>query len=175
MPLHLEPLDLYDELQRFSSVLIVSCPVCPPVSLATDKEMPFIEFFKHGVKTPAYEAFLAGIRKRLEQDGIKTGVFTSYLPCAAACLWTAGQRNRLLKRAEEFDAALVMGCESARHTVEQTLKETNCDVLLAMQLVGVTNANLKFEFPLTVKLDNQVRVRANERTGQGSSLESHLS
>ena len=169
MPLHLEPLDLYDKLQRYSSVLLVSCPVCPPVSLATDKDMPFIEFFKHGIKTPAYEEFLGEVRERLEQDGVRTGVFTSYMPCAATCLWTAGQRNRLLKRAGEFDAALVMGCESARHTVKEALKDTNCKVHLAMQLVGVTNANLKFEFPLTIRLDNQARVHANERAERVSS------
>lgn len=74
-----------------------------------------------------------------------------------------------LRRANDFDAALVMGCESARLTVDDTLKDTNCDVHLAMQLVGVTNANLKFEFPLTVKLDNQARVHANERAEQSSS------
>lgn len=169
MPLHLEPLDIYDKLQRYSSVLLVSCPVCPPVSLATDKGAPFMEFFKHGIKTPAYEEFLGEVRERLEHDGIRTGVFTSYLPSAATCLWTAGQRKRLLRRANDFDAALVMGCESARLTVDDTLKDTNCDVHLAMQLVGVTNANLKFEFPLTVKLDNQARVHANERAEQSSS------
>jgi len=169
MPLHLEPLDLYDKLQRYSSVLLVSCPVCPPVSLATDKEKPFIEFFKHGIKTPAYEEFLGEVRERLEQDGVKTGVFTSYLPCPATCLWTAAQRNRLLKRAGEFDAALVMGCESARHTVEKALKDTDCDVYLAMQLVGVTNAILNFGFPSTIRLDNQARVHANERVEPVSS------
>ena len=171
MPLHLEPLDLYDELQHYSSVLIVSCPVCPPVSLASDRQMPFMEFFKRGIKTPAYENFLGEVREQLEQGGVKTGVFTSYLPCPATCLWTAGQRNRLLKQAGEFDVALVMGCESARHTVEETLKDTNCDAVLAMQLVGVTNANLKFEFPLTIRLDNQARVHANERVAPVSSAE----
>ena len=169
MPLHLEPLDLSDKLQGYNSVLLVSCPVCPPVSLATDHDSPFIEFFKHGIKTPAYEDYLGGIRESLEQAGVKTGVFTSYLPCAATCLWTSGQRHRLLKRARDYDAALVMGCESARYTVEQTLKDTDCDVILAMQLVGVTNANLKFEFPLTVKLDNLARVSANERVQQSST------
>ena len=163
MPLHLEPLDILAQLENYKSVLIVSCPVCPPVSLASDEDSPFIEFFKHGIKTPAYEDYLGNIRESLEQGGIKTGVFTSYLPCAATCLWTSGQRNRLLKRAEDCDAALVMGCESARYTVEETLKDTDCDVILAMQLVGITNANLKFEFPLTVRLDNLARVNANER------------
>lgn len=170
MPLHLEPLDLHDKLQRYSSVLLVSCPVCPPISLATDKGMPFMEIFKHGIKTPAYEEFLGEVRERLERDGITTGVFTSYLPSAATCLWTAGQRKRLRRRADDFDAALVMGCESARYTVEQALKDTSCDVHLAMQLVGVTNANLKFGLPLTVRLENQARVRANERAEEASSV-----
>ena len=168
MPLHLEPLDLSDKLQKYKSVLIVSCPVCPPVSLATDKDSPFIEFFKHGIKTPAYEDFLGEIRESLEQDGIKTGVFTSYLPCAATCLWTSGQRSRLLKRARDYDAALVMGCESARYTVEHALKDAKCDVILAMQLVGITNANLKFELPFNVRLDNPGRVSANEAARHAS-------
>jgi hypothetical protein len=163
MPLHLEPVDVSVGLQGYQSVLIVSCPVCPPVSLATDKDAPFLELFKHGIKTGAYEEYLNEIRESLGQRGVKTGVFTSYLPCAATCLWTEGQRKRLLKRAKDYDAAFVMGCESARRTVEETLKSTNCEVVLAMKLVGITNASLKFQFPFTVKLENVARVRANER------------
>lgn len=165
MPLHLQSLDLSEKLHDYSAVLIVSCPVCPPVSLATDEDSPFIEFFKHGIKTPAYEHHLGEIREALEEDGIRTGVFTSYLPCAATCLWTSRQRKRLLKRAKQYDAAIVMGCESARHTVEDTLKDTGCDVILGMQLVGITNAILKFELPLTVRLENLARVNANEQIG----------
>jgi hypothetical protein len=169
MPLHLEPLDVSAELAGYESVLIVSCPVCPPVSLATDKDSPFIEFFKHGIKTGAYEDHLHEIRESLEQSGVKTGVFTSYVPCAATCLWTKGQRNRLLKRAKDYDATLVMGCESARYTVEETLESTDCEVVLAMQLVGITNASLKFQFPFKVKLENSARVSANERVEDLSS------
>jgi len=163
MPLHLKPLDVSHELGDYSSVLIVSCPICPPVSLATDKGSPFIEFFKSGIKTGAYEDYVRDVRESLEQRGVKTDVFTSYLPCTAMCLWTAGQRNRLMKRAKHYQAALVMGCESARHTVEETLKSSDCDVILGMKLVGITNATLKFEFPLTVKLDNLAQVNANQR------------
>ena len=169
MPFHLEPIDFSDELRGYASVLIVSCPVCPPISLATDTDSPFMEFFKHGIKTPAYEAHLSRIREDLERDGIKTGVFTSHFPSAAACLWTSGQRNRLLKRAAGYDAALVMGCESTRYTVADTLKETDCDVILGMELVGVTNAVLKFRFPQTIRLDNLDRVHANERVEHATS------
>jgi hypothetical protein len=169
MPLHLEPVDVSAAIEGYKSVLIVSCPVCPPVSLATDRGSPFIEFFKHGIKTGAYEDHLRELRESLEQRGVKTGVFTSYLPCAATCLWTKGQRDRLLKHANDYDAALVMGCESARCTVEDTLKNTDCEVVLAMQLVGITNANLKFQFPFTVRLENLARVSANERTEEVAS------
>ena len=168
MPLHLEPLDLSDRLLDYKSVLIVTCPVCPPASMASDSDTPLIDFFKHGINTPAYEDLLDGIREGLEHKNIKTGVFTSYLPCAAACLWTSGQRKRLLRRARKYDAALVMGCESARCTVEETLKDTNCDVLLGMQLVGITNAKLTFGFPLTVRLEYPARVDANEKIGHAS-------
>jgi len=169
MPLHLEPLDFSDELEKYRSVLIVSCLICPPVSLAAEKDSPLIEFFKHGIKTAAYEDCLHEIRESLEQRGVSTGVFTSYLPSPATCLWTRGQRDRLLKRARDYDAALVMGCESARSTVEETLRDTDCDVVLAMQLVGITNANLKFQFPLKVKLEDLARVNANERVKDVSS------
>ena len=165
MPLHLESLDLSDRLKSYQSVLLVSCPVCPPASLASDSDTPLIEFFKHGIKTPAYEEHLKELRKSMEARGIGTGVFTSYFPCPTTCMWTAGQRNRLRKRAMNYDAALVMGCESAQCTVEQTLSGTKCDAILGMRLVGITNAKLKVEFPLNIKLDSSMRVDAHEHTG----------
>ncbi len=163
MPLHLQPLDLADKLQDYKSVLIVSCPVCPPASLASDNDSPFMEFFRHGVKTPAFENHVAELRESLGRNGIRTGVFTSYMPCPATCLWTSGQRKRLLKRARDYDAAVVMGCESARHTIEETLRDADCETLLAMQLVGITNAKVRFAFPLNVWLDAPTRVCANEQ------------
>ena len=165
MPLHLESLDLSDSLKSYRSVLIVSCPVCPPTSLASDSDSPLIEFFKHGIKTPAYEEHLKELRTSMEARGIRTGMFTSYLPCPTTCMWSAGQRNRLRKRAMHYDAALVMGCESAKCTVERALKGTECDAILGMRLVGLTNAKLKFRFPLNVMLDSPMRVDAHEQGG----------
>ena len=162
MPLHLEPLDLSNELEEYESVLIVSCPICPPVSLAAERQSPVIEFFKSGIKTRAYEDHLQEICEPLEKRGVRTSVLTIYAPCPMLCLWTTGQRKRLLKRARDFEAVLVMGCESARYTVEHALEDTDCKVVLAMQLVGITNATLKSKFPSTIALDNLARVRANE-------------
>ena len=84
------------------------------------------------------------------------------LPCAAMCIWTQGQKNRLFKRAKHYDAALIMGCESARVTAEQILEGTNCRVILGMRLVGITNATLKFRFPATLDLAGPAQVSANE-------------
>ncbi|MDJ0750696.1 MAG: hypothetical protein QNJ11_14510 [Woeseiaceae bacterium] len=166
MPLHLEPLNISDELQEHSSALIVTCPICPPASLASDSDSPLIDFFKRGIKTPAYEDFIGELTRTLEQRGIKTGVFTSYLPSPIACGWTKGQRKRLLKRARNFDTVLVMGCESARYTVEETLKDTDCEVILAMRFVGITNASLTFEFPFTLRLGDLACVDANQQAAQ---------
>lgn len=169
MPLHLEPLDLSDTLERYGSVLIVTCPVCPPISLAADRRGPLIDLFRHGIKTPAYEHWLREIREPLERRGVRTGALTLYAPTPVMCLWTKGQRKRLQKRAKDYEAVLVAGCESARHTVEQALEGTGCDVILAMRLTGITNGTLTWRPPFTVGLENLAQVRANEAAKHDSN------
>ncbi len=158
MPLNLEPRDVSGNLENVKSVLIVSCPVCPPVSLAMQKNSPFIELFKSGFKTGALEEWINEIRDSLEQRGVRTGVFSIYAPLPMMCLWTEGQRGRLLKRAEGYEAVLVLGCDSATYTVQQTLKRTNCQVIQAMQIVGITNATVKLRFPMRIDLTEKTRV-----------------
>jgi len=165
MPLHLEPRDVSADLEHFNSVLIVSCPICPPMSLATQHDSPFIEFFKRGFKTGAFEDYIESIRRPLEQRGIRTGAYAIYVPTPTMCTWTKGQRNRLLKRARDYDAVLVLGCNSAAYTVQETLRHTACRVIPGMRMVGTTNATLKVRFPLTIHLDNH-RVLQNETVRQ---------
>lgn len=158
MPLHLEPKNVSTKLENVSSVLIVSCPVCPPVSLAMQKNSPFINLFKSGLKTSALEDHIKEIRNPLEQSGVRTGVFSTYVPLPMMCLWTEGQRNRLLKRAKGYEAVLVLGCDSATYTVKQTLKNTECQVIQAMQVIGITNATVNFQYPMTINLRDKTRV-----------------
>lgn len=153
MPLYLEPRDVIADLEGFKSVLIVPCPICPPMSLAMQKKKPFIEFFKHGLKTEAFEDYLKSIREPLEQSGVRTDVFTMRVPSPLMCLWTEGQRSRLRKRAKDYEAVLVLGCNSAASTVRDTLEETDCQVFQAMRMRGIANATTKFQFPLTVNLE----------------------
>ncbi len=153
MPLHLEPLDVSAELENFGSVLIVSCPVCPPMCLAMQQNSPFIDFFKRGLKTGAFEDYIQSIREPLEQRGVRTGAYSTHLPTPMMCLWTEGQRRRLLKRARDYEAVVVLGCDSAAFTVQDVLKTTDCQVIQGMQMVGTTNATLRVRFPLKIELD----------------------
>lgn len=170
MPIHLEPVDVSAELENFNSVLIVSCPICPPMSLAMQTESPFLEPFKRGLKTAAFEDYINSIRKPLEQRGVRTGVYSAYLPCPTMCLWTNGQRRRFLKRAKDYEAVLVLGCESATQTAKDTLEDSDCTVIQAMHAAGVANATVTFRFPMTVDLRNTGTLdeaREIERTGAG--------
>jgi hypothetical protein len=166
MPLHLEPLDVSRDLEHATSVLIVSCPVCPPVSLAIQRGSPFLEVLKNGLKTGAFEDYINEIRQPLEQRGVRTGVFSMYAPLPTMCLWTNGQRRRLLKRAKDFDAVLVLGCDSATYTVREALNEARCQVIQAMQMTGITNATVKFRPPATVTLEEKATVEAGDEASR---------
>jgi hypothetical protein len=158
MPLHLEPQDVTGDLGNIASVLIVSCPVCPPVSLAIQRDSPFLDVFKNGLKTSAFEDHIEEIREPLEKRGVRVGVFSAYAPLPTMCLWTRGQRRRLVKRAKDFEAVIVLGCDSATYTVQQALRDTECQIVQAMRITGITNATVKFQFPMTVKLEEKTRV-----------------
>jgi hypothetical protein len=173
MPVHLEPLDVSADLEHFRSVLIVSCPVCPPMCLAMQQNSPFIEFFKRGLKTGAFEDYILSIRKPLEQRGVRTSTYSIHIPTPMMCLWTEWQRSRFLKRARDYEAALVLGCDSATHTVQEVLKNNDCQVFQGMQMIGTTNATLKVRFPLTVELEMHCvlkngRARQHKATMGGS-------
>jgi hypothetical protein len=71
MPVNLTPREVSSDLEGFNSVLIASCPVCPPMCLAMQKKEPFIEFFKHGTKTAAFEEYIQSIRDSLTQRGVR--------------------------------------------------------------------------------------------------------
>jgi len=159
MPINLEPTDVFGDLEDVNSVLIVLCPVCPQFSLAMRKDSPWIEFFKNGLKTGALEDHIKEIRDPLEKRGVRTGVFTMRLPLPMMCLWTTGQRKRLLKRAKGYEAVVVLGCDSAAFTAQQVLKSTDCRVIQAMRMVGITNATITHRFPLTFELQDTTRVQ----------------
>lgn len=153
MPLYMEPLDVVADLDGINSVLIVSCPICPPISLSMREKTPFIEFFKHGLKTPAFEDYISSIREPLESRGVRTDVLTMFLPCPMMCLWTKGQRDRLVERAKGYEAVLVLGCNSATQTATDALKDSDCRVIQAMRMKSMANATTKFRLPMNVEFE----------------------
>ena len=172
MPLHMEPLEVPVDLETVGSVLIVSCPICPPISLAISRRSPLIELFKRGLRTGAFEEYIDELREPLERRGIRTGACTMYTPFPTMCLWTKGQRNRLRKRAKEYDLVLVLGCASATRTAREALEDTDCRVLQAMTVNGLTNAKLSYRFPMTLGLEEAVRVVEDERGREGERMTS---
>lgn len=166
MPINLEPKDVSADLSNVRSVLIVYCPVCPQFSLAMQKNSPWLEFFKNGLKTGALESHIREIREPLDARAVRTDVFTMRGPLPTMCLWTTGQRKRLLKRASGYEAVVVLGCDSAAFTARQVLKDTNCRVVLGMQMVGITNATVTHRFPLTFELQGTTRVPIGQ-VGEG--------
>jgi len=153
MPVNLTPRDVSADLAGFNSVLIVSCPVCPPMCLAMKKEEPFIEFFKHGIKTAAFEDHIQSIRDSLNQRGVRTGVFSIHTPTPMMCLWTKRQRERLLKRARDYEAVVILACDSGTESAKDALKDIDCQVIQALDMDGVINATTTIRFPMTVVME----------------------
>lgn len=175
MPAYLEPRDVTTELTNFRSVLIVSCPVCPPMCLAMQKDAPFIEFFKRGIKTGAFEDYIQSIREPLEKSGVRTDTISIHAPTPMMCLWTDSQRRRLAKRARDYEAVVVLGCDSGTVTAVDALKDSDCQVIQAMEMNGIMNATAKIKFPLTVTLephfDSKVDFTISPKTGASKAQE----
>ena len=166
MPVNLIPKDVSADLAGFNSVLIASCPVCPPMCIAMRKQEPFIEFFRHGMKTAAFEDYIQSIRDSLSQRGVRTGVFSIHAPTPMMCLWTEGQRKRLRKRAKDYEAVLILACDSGTESAKDALKGTDCQVIQSLDMDGVINAKTSIHFPLTVVME---RRDESGRAAQASS------
>ena len=152
MPLYLNDVDVASEVEGARSVLIVPCRMCPATSLAVRTNKPFFELFKTFLRSPPLEEHIKTIQSRLEGRGLKTGV---YLPRQfLACAWTSRERKRLLKRATQYDAAIVLGCDSAAASARDALKSTDCKVIQGMEVAGIVNVKVRFHFPGTLSLED---------------------
>src|SRR5512138_362302 len=113
MPFRLRDRDISPELAGVRSALIVPCRFCPAASLAVREGKPYIQLFRHFLRTPSYESYIKALQARIEREGIRTGLFDSKLPHQfVACMWTAARRKALAKRAAGYDAVIVLGCDA---------------------------------------------------------------
>ena len=152
MPLYLNELDVVPEVEGAKSVLIVPCRMCPATSLSLRNNKPFFEFFKTLFRSPALDEYIKTLQSDLEDRGLNTGVYFSHQ--FLTCAWTLGERNKLLKQAKGFDAAIVLGCNSATESVRDALQSTDCKVIQGMTVSGIVNVKVKLRFPGTLLLED---------------------
>ena len=154
MPFYLEEIDIIPSLTQFESVLIVPCRFCPAASSALSRNEPYIEFLSNFLKTGSYEQFIKNLKLNLVNQGIKTDVMKSnLLHQFVLCSWTSNKRNKLAKRARQYEALLVLGCEAAVHTIQDAVQSTSCQVIQGMKTVGLMSIKPKFHLPCNVSLE----------------------
>jgi hypothetical protein len=155
MPIHLNDFDVASEVTGLSSALIVPCNMCPAVTVAVREEKPFLQFFRSFLKSAPFEQYLSGLQSRLKEKGVKTKVFRSSLYHQwFLCMWTSGRRKKLQKYAEQYEAVIVLGCQSATETVRGSVKSTDCKVIEGMEVVGIMNAKLRFQLPCNLSFED---------------------
>jgi len=153
MPTYLKEVEVVPEVAKFQSALIVLCRFCPAASLAIRNDKPYIEFFRRLLKTEPYEELIDKMQSRLKKEGLKTGVFKGNLLNYLICMWTSGQRKKLINNASQFEAVVVMGCENAYESVQDILKSTDCKVFHGMESEGLMNAIPKVHLPFNISLE----------------------
>jgi hypothetical protein len=154
MPVYLQDISEFPELERFKSVLLVPCRFCPAASMAVRRNRPYFEFFQRFLKTATYEQLIENIKSNLEKKGVKTGVFKSkLLHQFVVCMWTSRRRKKLLERASKYEALVVLGCEAAVQTIHDAVKSTSCKVFQGMRSKGIMTVKPSFQLPGNISLE----------------------
>ena len=155
MPIHFNDLDVVSETSGLNSALIVPCNMCPAVTVAVREEKPFIRFFSNFLKSVPFEQYMGTLESRLREKGVNTKVFKSYMPHQwFLCMWTSRRCKKLQKHAKQYEAVIVLGCDSATETVRDSVTSPGCKVIEAMETVGIMNAKLRFELPCNVSFED---------------------
>jgi hypothetical protein len=129
--------------------------MCPAVSVAVRENKPFMQFFRSFLKSAPFEQHIRALQSRLRQKGVETRVFKNRLYHQwFLCMWTSGRRKKLKKYARQYEAVIVLGCESATETVRDAVKSTACKVFDGMEVAGIMNATLRFHLPCNVSFEN---------------------
>lgn len=154
MPIHLTDLDLAPETKGLRSALIIPCYMCPAVSVATRENRPFLQFMSHLLKSPPFEQHINEIQSALSAKGVETSVFKSrFVHQWFLCIWTAGRRRKLMRQLKDYDAAIILGCDSATETVREVIGGHDCKVIQGMEVVGFMNAKIRFHWPCNISFE----------------------
>lgn len=153
MPFSLKDRDFSADLAGVRSALIVPCRFCPAASLAVREGKHYLRLFRSFLRTPSYESYIEALKSRLEGEGIRVGVFDSKLPHQfVLCMWTAGRRKALARRAAGYDALIVLGCDAAVETARSFLRSSECRVIPGMEVEGIMTVMPTIRFPGDISL-----------------------
>jgi len=155
MPIHFTDLDVTADLDGVRSALIVPCTMCPATTVAVREQKPFMQLFKSLLTSAPFARYIKSLEVRLATKGVETEVFKSrFYHQWFMCMWTAGRRAKLRKRARRHDAVIVLGCDSATETVREAVDASGCKVIEGMTVSGIMNARLGFHLPGSVTFDD---------------------
>ena len=155
MPLHLEDIDVIKEVDGLSSVLIVPCNMCAAATVAMNEEKPFLQIFSSFLKSVPFDEYIKRLQGRLKEKGVTSTLFKSNLPHQwFLCMCTQGRKTKLGEYIKQYDAAIVLGCDSAVETVRDAARLTDCKVIEGMKIGGIANATLKFRFPGNISFED---------------------
>ena len=167
MPIHFEDLDVFSEVSGLSSALIVPCNMCPAATVAVRKKKPFMQFFRSFLKSLPFEEYLLDFQSRLREYGVNSKIFRSNLYHQwFMCMWTSAQRKKLQTIAKQYEAVIVLGCDSATETVRDAVKSSECKVIEGMKVTGIMNATLKFHLPGNVSFENCRTIPITQQVSQ---------
>jgi len=171
MPIHFNDLDVVSEVAGLKSALIVPCNMCPAITVAVREKRPFMQFFRSLLKSAPFEQHIEALRSQLKSMGVRSKVFRSpFYHQWFLCMWTSGQRKKLKKHAKQYDAVIVLGCDSATVTVRDAVESTDTRVIEGMEVSGFMNAKLRFHLPCDISIEDCKIVPIPPRPEKGSRL-----
>ena len=151
MPIHLNDLDVAAETAGLKSALIVPCNMCPAVTVAVREKKPFLQLFRSFLKSRPFEEYILMLQDRLREKGVRTKVFRNPIPHQwFLCMWTAARQKKLGQYAAQYEAVIVLGCDSAVETVRDAVRSTRCRVIEGMAVASIMNAKMQLQLPCTV-------------------------
>jgi hypothetical protein len=156
MPFHFIIKEDLSEFKQFKSVLIIPCRFCPAASSAVSNSEQYIKLFSNFLKTDSYEKYINDLKSDLENRGIRTSVFRSkLLHQFVLCMWTSKRRMKLSDHAKEFEALIVLGCEAAVRTIQDSVKNASCQVFQGLEAEGIMSIQPRFNLPCNISLELQ--------------------
>ena len=151
MPIHLHDLDVVSQAAGVNSALIVPCNLCPAITVAVNQKQPFMKLFRSVLKSAPFEQYIKDLQSRLSDSGVTTKVFKSNIYHQwFLCMWTNRRRRKLQKQAKQYDAVIVLGCDTANETVRDAVEPTGARVIEGMQVAGLMNAKLSLQLPANI-------------------------